>query len=217
VLQERRYRPVGANKEIESDFRLVAATNRDLEKMTNKGSFREDLLFRLRAFNLPLPPLRSRREDIKALANHYIIRICERQGIGIKGVSPDFIEMLTRYSWPGNVRELINALETAISAASGEDMLFSMHIPDYIRIQIAKASLPDGQAKGIAATADFSEANPLPSFKSYRKEATERAEKEYLERLTALTDRKVQEACRISGLSRSRYYELIKRHGIDIS
>ena len=217
VSQERRYRPLGGKNEIESDFRLVAATNRNLEEMVRNGSFREDLFFRIRTLSLTLPPLRYRQDDIKALANHYVLKICDRNGTGVKGMSPDFLEMLTQYSWPGNVRELINALETAVSASTGKDILYSMHIPNYIRIQVLKASLPvrsDGDYEKMASAL---EGNALPSFKNHRKTAIDRADKEYLEKLSTLTNNDAQAACKISGLSKSRYYELIKQYNINVS
>lgn len=214
VLQEHHYRPVGGSKELESDFRLLAATNRDLDLMAQNGSFRKDLLFRLRALSITLPPLRRRSEDIKALVSQYIARLCERQRIGTKGTSPDFLDFLTRYSWPGNVRELINTLETAISTARAEDMLFSRHLPEYIRIYVTKASLTGGLPRGADHKTDTAAVTSLPPLKSYRKMAAVRAEKEYLEKLAARTRGDTQAACRISKLSRSRFYELIKLHEI---
>jgi two-component system NtrC family response regulator len=214
VLQERRYRPVGGKQECASDFRLITATNRDLEELSENGDFRKDLMFRLRALSITLPPLRKHPEDIKALVSQYIVRICERLKFGIKGISPDFLEMLTRYAWPGNVRELINTLESAISSAGDEDMLFSRHLPDYIRIQAAKALLADKVPPEPKRKVKVAAIAALPSFKTYRKAAAERAEKEYLEKLASTTSGDVHAACRISRLSRSRYYQLVKQHQV---
>lgn len=115
VLQERRYRPVGGRNELPSNFRLVAATNRDLDKMVAEGRFRKDLLYRIRTINITLPSLKDRLDDIKPLTLYHLSKLCERYGIENKSVSPDFIDALGHYEWPGNVRELINALETAIA------------------------------------------------------------------------------------------------------
>lgn len=133
-----------------------------------------------------------------------------------KGISCDFMDLLVRYSWPGNVRELINTLETAISTAANEDMLFSRHLPEYIRIQVARASLNDKLLRDDTNKINIGLNTLLPTFKKYRKVATERAEKEYLEKLTSVTNGDVHAACRISQLSRSRYYELIKMHEIPV-
>ncbi|HJV35276.1 sigma-54 dependent transcriptional regulator, partial [Geomonas sp.] len=104
VLQERRYRPVGSQRELESDFRLVAATNRNLVQMVEAGQFRNDLLFRLSTFVIELPPLRERQDDIKDLARYFMDKFCERYGLSPKGSCPEFIDMLLAYSWPGNIR-----------------------------------------------------------------------------------------------------------------
>ena len=119
VLQEKRFRAVGSGEEIASDFRLVAATNRDLDHMAADGGFRKDLLFRIKALHMHLPPLRERPEDIKPLSMYHLTKACDRRQIGTKGVAPDFIEALMRYPWPGNVRELVNT----------KDVLFKGYFP----------------------------------------------------------------------------------------
>ena len=141
VLQERRFRPVGGKWEVESNFRLVAATNRDLGKLAAEGYFRTDLLFRLTAFTIELPALRERRDDIRDLAVYYMMKICERYTIGTKGFSPEFLEALRAYEWPGNVRELINAMERAIASARHEPTLYPNHLPTEIRAKIARSSV----------------------------------------------------------------------------
>jgi two-component system NtrC family response regulator len=142
VLQERRFRPVGANKEVESNFRLLAATNRDLEHMVRSGRFRSDLLFRLRTLVLDLPPLKGRTGDIRDIAMHYMSKFCSQSVTGTRGFSPEFLEALFAYPWPGNVRELIHALEMAIASAGSEPTLHLFHLPISIRIQVARASIP---------------------------------------------------------------------------
>ena len=138
VIQEHRFRPVGGHQEIASDFRLVAATNRDLEHMVRQGGFREDLFYRLRTLMIELPPLRELLDDIKKLTIYYIDDLCERFGIAPKGASPEFWDIMTEYKWPGNVRELIQSLEKALLAAKDEPILFPKHLPTYIRIQVAR-------------------------------------------------------------------------------
>ena len=108
VLQEQRFRPVGSKDEIKSDFRLLAATNKDLDEMVSQKFFREDFLFRLRSLSIELPPLKERLEDIKPLAFYYINEICLRYQVDIKGFSSGFLDALTTYEWPGNVREVLN-------------------------------------------------------------------------------------------------------------
>src|SRR5208283_4709350 len=141
VLQEHRYRPVGSKHELVSNFRLLAATNRDLEKMVQEGTFRSDLLFRLRTLTIDLPPLSARKEDIKDLAMYHMARVCERYQIGTKGFSPEFFDALMAYEWPGNVRELVSAIEHAISDAYHEPTLFPKHLPLDLRVKVARSSV----------------------------------------------------------------------------
>jgi len=117
VLQERAFRRVGGTKEISVDVRIVVATNKNLEKEIKKGTFREDLYFRLSVLELRLPPLRKRREDIPLLVNHFVKKYEEKLGTRIKGFSPRAMRLLQQYDWPGNVRELENVVERAITLA----------------------------------------------------------------------------------------------------
>ncbi len=216
VLQEHKFRPVGARQERASDFRLIAATNRDLDRMTAEGHFREDLLYRIRTIDIRLSPLRERTEDINPLVFHYLARICERNRTGFKGVSSDFLETLNRYSWPGNVRELICALETALSNAGPDLTLISRHLPQNIRLHAIQQGLGRAMPMALdqAAPASPGEVFPaaLTTFKAFRRAALEKAEKQYLYALVQASGNNVDNALRISGLSRSRFYELLKQH-----
>ena len=211
VLQEHRFRPVGSSAEISSDFRLIAATNRDLQKMVHEGTFRTDFLFRLTSFTIELPPLRDRAEDIADIASYYVAKLCERHGIGLKGFSPDFMGALSAYKWPGNVRELLHAVERALAAAFHEPTLFPQHLPEHIRIGLAKHSI-----KSIVPTRTKADDNDLisrkamPSFRNYR----ENMDRMYLMELTSLAGGNIREACGVSGLSRSRLYDLLKKHNL---
>lgn len=210
VLQEHRFRTVGGQQEIDSDFRLVAATNRNLDLMVQKGQFREDLLFRLRSFVIELPALRERPEDVKELARHYLDKLCDRYGLSAKGFSPEFLKTLTSYPWPGNVREFLNALERTVAAARCEPILFPMHLPTSIRVQVAQAQVnhdvssdPQPETKLCA---------DLPKLHEYRETVYAQAEKQYLQDLMSLSANSIPQACRLSGLSPSRLYALLKSH-----
>ena len=144
VLQERRFRPVGGKKEIKSNFRIIAATNRDLHEMVKDGQFRNDLLFRLKSITMNLPSLREHREDIGELTLSYIIKLCKRYGMETKGFSPEFLEMLVVHDWPGNVRELVNILEGALAAARYSPILFPKHLPVHMRVHAAQTSVGNG-------------------------------------------------------------------------
>ncbi|THB63120.1 MAG: sigma-54-dependent Fis family transcriptional regulator, partial [Spirochaetaceae bacterium] len=120
VLQERRFERVGGNQSVAVDIRIIAATNRDLEKMVREGSFREDLYYRLNVFPIVIPPLRERGSDIITLADHFLQFYSERNGKKIKRISTPALQMLFSYHWPGNVRELENVIERAVIISEDE-------------------------------------------------------------------------------------------------
>jgi len=122
VLQERVFERVGGVREIRADFRLIAATNRDLQAEVKQGRFREDLFYRLNIIPLLLPPLRERREDIPALLNFFIESVCARTRSAVRGITVAAMERLLRYNWPGNIRELENFVERALVLARGEEI-----------------------------------------------------------------------------------------------
>lgn len=119
ALQEREIRRVGATGRIRVDVRLIAATNRDLARALEEGALREDLYYRLNVFQIDLPPLRERTEDIPVLATHFARKFGARAGKEIQGLSEPALEVLLRYPFPGNVRELENAIERAVVLAEG--------------------------------------------------------------------------------------------------
>lgn len=142
ALELRRFRPVGEVREVRSDFRIVAATNRDLDDMARMDLFRSDLRFRLRGMTILVPPLRRRVEDIPLLAGHMLADFCLRHNLPRKELAPGCLEALTAYPWPGNVRELGHALERACTAAGGGDQIFARHLPTEIRIELARRRIP---------------------------------------------------------------------------
>jgi len=214
VLQEKRYRPVGSKREKQSNFRLVAATHRDLDQLQKDDMFRQDLLFRLRSLTIELPPLCERREDIKELVRHHTARLCRSYKMVPKEFAPDLLDALMTYPWPGNVRELVNTIDSMLAVAGQDSTLFPKHLPLHIRVKIVcnsfkgKASAPEVETAGADAPA--TDLDSLVSFKEYRM----KAEKRYLEDLMASTCRNIAKACKISGISRSRLYELLTKHQI---
>jgi two-component system NtrC family response regulator len=214
VLQERRFRPLGGRHEVESNFRLVAATNRDLDQAVEKGLFRNDLLFRLRSITINLPSLRSRPEDIKDLVLYHTGRLCESYGMPAKGFSPEFFDSLLAYDWPGNVRELINTLDRALAAARHEPTLYPTHLPSNIRIKVARtAVLREEPVKYVVERSPGINAM-LPKLRDFRENAVAQAEKQYLTELMSLVDFDIREACKVSDLSQPRLYALLKKHNI---
>jgi two-component system NtrC family response regulator len=217
VLEEQSFRPVGAKEDEVSGFRLIAASNRDLAEAVRSKLFRKDLLFRLRSFSIVLPPLRDRRGDIEALVQHHTAKFCDDYGLAEKEFSPEFLEVLNIYGWPGNVRELLKALETAIVTARDEPILFPKHLPTEIHAKATRAFVADDNGKGQKPNSESRPEKSLPQLQVFRQAAVARAEVSYLKELVSQTKGNTKEACRVSGLSRSRLYELLKKHGISPS
>lgn len=228
VFEERQFRPVGAVKEQTSNFRLIAATNRDLDEMVDKGQFRNDLLFRIKTMRIHLPPLRQRSGDIQELATVKVRELCKRFGLKEKEFGDDFVPTLNGYNWPGNIRELFNILERSVIDAGGENTLYAMHLPRSLRIQVAKAQISKltgtetpGDSNGIV--------NPLIQTVGQKifedifdspllplKEFKNTAEKTYLGELIRQCNGNIQKIMVISGLSRSHFYALLKKYNLSL-
>src|SRR5437899_1387818 len=137
VLQEREFERVGGTETIKANVRLIAATNKDLEKAIAAGTFREDLYYRLNVFTLFVPPLRERKPDMLLLVDHFLEKFAREHKRNIKRISTPAIDMLASYHWPGNVRELENTLERAVLMCDGE-VVHGHHLPP--SLQTAEAS-----------------------------------------------------------------------------
>ncbi len=243
VLQERRYRPVGETREVTSNFRLISATNKDLEAMVQTGDYREDLLFRLKTIHLRLPTLRERGEDITHLTTHYMERLSHRYQTRSKSVDPGVFNVLYSHDWPGNVRELFNVLERAFVTSGSEPTLYAKHLSNELRVKAKHALLQRSVPKPVESgesgvfTQALRQAREEPSANgSASQTASERrvaaafaelvaplptlreakhlAERQYLERILATYGSDVAKMVEVSGLSRSHFYALLKKYGI---
>ncbi|MGD9608661.1 MAG: sigma-54-dependent transcriptional regulator [Desulfovibrionaceae bacterium] len=219
VLQERRFRPVGAKEEETSDFRLVAATNKDLEAMVTAGDFRNDLLFRLRTMHIHIPPLRMRDEDVRGLTIHYMNAICKKYKLPLKGFSPEFLDCLQEYDWPGNVRELVNIMENVIVRAQLEPTLYPKHLPPEVRISVMSGKRHE-TTNGLEPEIVPSPTTPaapcepgelqLTAFDEYKKETEYR----YFKALMQNTGADIHKACEVSQLGKQSLYRYLRIHGI---
>lgn len=151
VLQERAFTPVGSNREIRCDVRIIAATNRDLEKMIREGSFRQDLFYRLNVMPIFLPSLRDRVEDIPLLVGHFIQKFNRLHGREIEGIESDALECLKKHSWPGNIRELENAIERAFVMELGNKISLQA-LPEQISGISPEEALQGGRHGSTHAT-----------------------------------------------------------------
>lgn len=192
TLQEKEFEAVGSNRLETVDFRVIAATSRNLEAMVADGSFRADLYYRLNVITLRTPPLRERQEDIPLLAEYLAEHICRQQGIPVHGISPAAVARLRRHAWPGNVRELSNVLERALLMSDG-DQIDAVDLEDVIppALPLPPAERDDGMA-GIVAQAE---------------------RKAILDALGRCQGNKAQ-AARQLGISRAALYEKIAALGI---
>jgi transcriptional regulator with PAS, ATPase and Fis domain len=132
VLQEKKFVPVGGNREVKINTRIIAATNQNLEKMMEDGAFREDLFYRLNVMPLFLPPLRDRKEDLPLLANHFIAKHSKTHSSKITSISAQAMKCLVEYRWPGNIRELENTIERAFIVETGSQIEVQS-LPDHIK------------------------------------------------------------------------------------
>jgi DNA-binding NtrC family response regulator len=135
ALQEHEVTPVGSSQTVKFDARIIAATNRDLDSKVRLGEFREDLFYRLNVIEIPVPPLRRRREDVPLLVKHFIAKSARGQSAEIKGISADAMDALASFDWPGNIRELENAIERAF-VLSG-DKIELENLPERVRAKAA--------------------------------------------------------------------------------
>lgn len=235
ALELRRFRPVGEVREVESNFRIVAATNRDLDDMVRMELYRSDLRFRLRGMNIHIPPLRRRPEDIPLLARHFVTRYCQRYGLPRKELTDNCMEVLEAYLWPGNVRELRHAIERACAASGDGARIFARHLPTEMRIEQVRVRLLRQAASKASAqhAAEKTPALPLPEktvdtslrtrpenvecsperFPSLR-EMKAQAEAAYVADLLAACCGDVRRAAAVAGVSRGHFYELLKKYGL---
>jgi DNA-binding NtrC family response regulator len=200
ALQEKEVRPVGATHRVAIRARIVAATNRDLPAMVERGTFRKDLFYRLNVVKLQIPPLRNRREDIPLLAAHFLDRICREKGVKLT-LGDEALRTIMEHDWPGNVRELENAVERACALSSGPVLSLS-DLPTQLRQQrlaAHRAALNDESAEAQ----DENLVTPLAEL--------ERAA--ILEAIRTLNGDKLQ-AARLLGIGKTTLYRKLKEYGI---
>jgi two-component system response regulator HydG len=201
TLQEKEVRPVGATHRVPMKARIVAATNRDLAAMVEKGSFRKDLFYRLNVVNLRLPSLRDRREDIPLLAAHFLDRISREHGVKFT-LSDEALRTMMRHDWPGNVRELENSVERACALSSGP----VLHLGD-LPTQLQQQGLEDRRIAAIVSESagNLSEPNVKPLADLERQAI--------FEAIRTLNGDKLQ-AAKLLGIGKTTLYRKLKEYGI---
>jgi two-component system response regulator GlrR len=188
ALEERQFYPIGGEKPVRVDVRVIVATKRDLEDDVKKGLFREDLFYRIHVIPILLPPLRDRKEDIPHLVDHLLRKICQQMKKEIKGLTPQAMQKLMLHDWPGNVRELENTIEYAVA----------MSPQDVVTEEYVFQTKPGAQ-------------EPFKPLK----EAKDAFEKNYLIHLLQVCEGNVSKAAKLAGKYRADFYDLLKKHEVN--
>ena len=209
VLQERKFTPVGSSREVKTDARIIAATNRNLEKMIEDGTFREDLFYRLNVMPIFLPPLRERVDDIGELAQYFIKRFNKSHHRTIAGLSDDALAVLKNYRWPGNIRELENAIERAFIVENG-DRITSSSLPENILRQ-AKDAAPGVAARPMASASASAPQGPM-DFEAFK----EQAEKEFIVNALRANKGKINKTVAEANIPKNTLLRKIKKYGINV-
>ena len=195
ALEARTVRPLGGDREVPFDVRVIAATNRDLEIAVEDGRFRKDLFYRINVIQVEVPPLRARGSDVLLLAQHFVEEFAGTTGKRVTGISETAAQKLLSYTWPGNVRELRNCIERAV-ALTRYDKLVIEDFPEKIRAHSTRPILLGGD--------DPSELVPM-----------EEVERRYILHVLDVTEGNKTAAATILGFDRKTLYRKLERYGID--
>lgn len=185
VLEEKKITRVGGNAEIPVDFRLIAATNKNLEAMTAEGRFREDLYYRVNVFSIAIPPLRERREDIPPLAEHFLKRFTQSMNKPVTRFAVETLELMREFDWPGNVRELQNAIERAVLVCKTSEIQ-----PDDLPLQVSDSRGKPSNGRSLSDV-----------------------ERQHVKKMLEETGWNVYQAARLLEIDRVTLYNKIKKYG----
>lgn len=219
VLQEQKYRRVGSAIETTSRFRVLAATNRNLEEMVATGSFRQDLLYRLNTVTINIPSLRERNGDVELLAQYFLEQHLEREGGERKTLSSAFLQALGQHSWPGNVRELRNAIDAALINAGTASVLFPADLPSYIRVENAKRQYEKEpltlscDMNPVDHEADASRGEML-AWREHKLAAVAHSAKIYFENILDKSQGDLRLASNMAGMSLPNLYATLNKYKI---
>ena len=186
VLETKEFTRIGGSRSVEVDFRVICATNEDLEKAVEEGVFREDFYYRINVFTIEVPPLRTRRGDIPLLADHLLKRFARQMDTRIRGISPKAMAVLTSWDWPGNVRELSNAIERAMVVGTEE-----MIQPEDLPMRLGARRGGNGQPDSLAEV-----------------------ERRHIQEVLDRTDWNITHSAEILGIDRVTVYNKIKKYGL---
>ncbi|WP_413587225.1 sigma-54-dependent transcriptional regulator [Bdellovibrio sp. HCB274] len=201
VLQEKKFTPVGSNREVKTNTRIIAATNRNLEKMMADGTFREDLFYRLNVMPIFLPPLRERTDDIHALAQHFIKKFARQHGRTISGIANEALDMLKSYRWPGNIRELENVIERAFIVENSQNITLDS-LPENLKLAPKESS---------EKTANVGYSGPL-DFDAFK----EGMEKEFIVSALKANQGRINQTVAQANIPKNTLLRKIRKYGINV-
>lgn len=206
ALEERQFYPVGSEKPVQVDVRIVVATKKDLVEEVRQERFREDLFYRIHVIPIILPPLKDRAEDIPYLVEHLLKKISRQMKKDVSGLTPEAMLKLMQHDWPGNVRELENTLEFAVT------MTQQKVVTDDLVLQVKAPT-------NVASNGDATRSHFLPTRETQKslKEARAEFERDYLIRVLELCGGKAARAAEMAGKYRADFYDLLKKHEIKIA
>jgi len=185
VIETKQFTPLGSNKEVNVDFRIIAATNTDLEKKVEEKDFREDLYYRLNVFSIQIPPLRERTQDIPLIAHYFLGKYARSMNKDVTDISPEAMKMLTQYNWPGNIRELRNTIERALVVVGKKNRIES---EDLNLLFVSKANPPGN--------------------------SLEEMEKAHIQRILEQSDWNISRSAETLKIDRVTLYNKIKKYGL---
>jgi len=208
VLQERKIERLGGQNPIEVDVRIISATNRDLDKAVRDGELREDLYHRVNVFEIVLPPLREREDDIVLLSRYFLDKFSKELNKSIKGFSDEVIELFKYYSWPGNVRELENTVKSAIVLA--KDRILPVHLPYHFHKKVEI-----GKRDGDSAFSNLKREPDRMPLKEAKRNMTTDLEKHFIEKTLADTNWNKKKAAKVLDIDYKSLFRKIKKYGIN--
>ena len=207
VLEDGRIQPLGSERPVTVDVRVIAATNQDLSTAVREKTFRSDLFYRLNVVSLAIPPLRDRREDIPELAHSYLTHFARKLHSDVERFSPMASRVLVRYDWPGNVRELINVIERAALMSAGQVIELD-DLPADLLAGSGSRGTECGRSDGLPS------GWPEQSWSEVRQTVLQQVEREYLEGVLKLAGGRMSQAAQRAGMDPRSLYEKLKRHGL---
>lgn len=207
ALQEKKFTPVGSNREVKTNARIIAATNRNLEKMMETGEFREDLFYRLNVMPIFLPPLRDRIDDIPMLATSFLQKFSREHGKNIASIEPTCLELMKKYRWPGNIRELENIIERAFIVESSNSMTVAS-LPDQIR----SGSVNSGTQQTVGFTANPTAGDGPLDFEIFK----EQAEKDFIISALKANKGKINQTVAQANIPKNTLLRKIKKYSINV-